>query len=123
MDDITGKIGQLLSDPQAMEQIMSLKSLLSPDTEQEAPSTMPKPPPPKPQNKQLSLPQAFSDDTMKTIMKVMPLLNDIRKEDDTTRLLNALRPFLSSERRAKLDEATKILQIMKILPVIKRLNL
>lgn len=123
MDDITGKIGQLLSDPQAMEQIMSLKSLLSPDTEQEAPSTKPQPPPQKPQNKQLSLPQAFSDDTMKTIMKVMPLLNDIRKEDDTTRLLNALRPFLSSERRAKLDEATKILQIMKILPVIKRLNL
>lgn len=113
MDDITGKISQLLSDPQAMEQIMSLTSLLSPSNE-EAPKQQSEPVKP-------ALP-AFSDDMMKTLMKLMPLLSDIRQDDDTTRLLNALRPFLCEERCKKLDEAEKILQLIKILPVIKQLN-
>lgn len=116
MDDITGKIGQLLSDPQAMEQIMSLTSLLSPSSE-EAPTQPAEPI--KPQKPALP---SFSDDTMKTVMKIMPLLSNIRQDDDTTRLLNALRPFLCEERCKKLDEAEKILQLIKILPVIKQLN-
>ncbi|MEE0859452.1 MAG: hypothetical protein U0M12_08320 [Acutalibacteraceae bacterium] len=115
MDDITGKISQLLSDPQAMEQIMSLKNLLIPDEkEDEHTQTVEETKPLLPLG---------ADDTMKTVMRLMPLLSDIKQEDDTTRLLRALRPFLSEERRCKLDEATKILQIMKILPVIKQLNL
>ena len=101
MDDITGKISQLLSDPQAMEQIMSLTSLFSPSNEE---TQAPKNEPAKP-----ALP-SFSDDTMKTVMKIMPFLS------------NALRPFLCEERRKKLDEAEKILQLIKILPVIKQLN-
>lgn len=113
MDDITGKISQLLSDPQAMEQIMSLTSLLSPNND-EAPKQQSEPVKP-------ALP-GFSDDMMKTVMKLMPLLSDIRQDDDTTRLLNALRPFLCEERCKKLDEAEKILQLIKILPVIKQLN-
>ena len=113
MDDITGKISQLLSDPQAMEQIMSLTSLLSPSNEE---TQAPKNEPAKP-----ALP-SFSDDTMKTVMKIMPLLSNIKQDDDTTRLLNALRPFLCEERCKKLDEAEKILQLIKILPVIKQLN-
>lgn len=112
MDDITGKIGQLLSDPQAMEQIMSLTSLLAPN--EDSPKQQSEPAKP-------ALP-SLSDDTMKTVMRIMPLLSDIKQDDDTTRLLKALRPFLCEERRKKLDEAEKILQLIKILPVIKQLN-
>lgn len=114
MEDLTGKIGQILSDPQAMEQIMSLKNLILPDSKepQEEP-LLPKP------SSQLS---AFSDDNMQTIMKIIPLLSNIKQDDDTTRLLQALRPFLGEERQHKLDEASKILQLIKILPVIKQLN-
>lgn len=113
MDDITGKISQLLSDPQAMEQIMSLTNLLAPGSEE-----------PQKQQKEsvASVLPSLPDDTMKTVMKIMPLLSNIRKDDDTTRLLKALRPFLCEERRKKLDEAEKILQLIKILPVIKQLN-
>lgn len=117
MDDITGKIGQLLSDPQAMEQIMSLTSLLSPSNDDK-----PAPQPSEPSKPSKSLLPSLSDDTMKTVMKVLPLLSDIKQDDDTTRLLNALRPFLCEERCKKLDEAQKILQLIKILPVIKQLN-
>lgn len=117
MDDITGKIGQLLSDPQAMEQIMSLTSLLSPNSE-EAPTHQPS----EPTKPSKSMLPSMSDDMMKTVMKILPLLSDIKQDDDTTRLLNALRPFLCEERQKKLDEAQKILQLIKILPVIKQLN-
>lgn len=113
MDDITGKIGQLLSDPQAMEQIMSLKNLLLPSAE-EAPAHYTEP-------VKSGLP-SLSDDTVNMVMKIMPLLSGLKQDDDTTRLLNALRPFLCEERRAKLDEAERILQLIKILPVIKQLN-
>lgn len=119
MDDITGKIGQLLNDPQAMEQIMSLKNLLLPDDDSETPSQSE---PQKSSTPAKSMLPSFSDDTMRTIMKIMPLLSDIKKDDDTTRLLQALRPFLGEERQKKLDEAAKILQLIKILPVIKQLN-
>lgn len=119
MDDITDKIGQLLNDPQAMEQIMSLKNLLLPDNDSEAPSQSE---PKKSSSPAKSMLPSFSDDTMRTIMKIMPLLSDIKKDDDTTRLLQALRPFLGAERQKKLDEAAKILQLIKILPVIKQLN-
>lgn len=123
MDDLTGKINQLLSDPEAMEQIMSLKNMLVPEN---SPSKTPSPPPPKeePKSNNSIIPTSFlQDDIMKSIMKIVPLLSDIKKDDDTTKLLKALRPFLSKERRLKLDEAMKMLQVIKILPVIKRLNL
>lgn len=123
MDDLTGKINQLLSDPEAMEQIMSLKNMLVPEN---SPSETPSPPPPKeePKSNNSIIPTSFlQDDIMKSIMKIVPLLSDIKKDDDTTKLLKALRPFLSKERRSKLDEAMKMLQVIKILPVIKRLNL
>ncbi|MEE1055708.1 MAG: hypothetical protein UH239_00475 [Acutalibacteraceae bacterium] len=119
MDDITGKIGQLLNDPQAMEQIMSLKNLLLSDDDSETPSQS-EPPSSSPPAK--SVLPSFSDDAMRTIMKIMPLLSNIKQDDDTTRLLQALRPFLGPEKQTKLDEATKILQLIKILPVIKQLN-
>ena len=114
MEDLTGKISQILGDPQAMEQIMSLKNLILPDISdkpQEQPSCEQKPQMP-----------VFSDDSMQTIMKIVPLLSNIKQEDDTTRLLRALRPFLSADRQQKLDEASKILQLIKILPIIKQLN-
>lgn len=114
MDDLTGKINQLLSDPQAMDQIMSLKDLIFEQKDD-------KPQKPAKEEEKSMLP-VFSEDTAKTIMKLVPVLSNIKQDDDTTRLLHALRPFLSEERQQKLDEATKMLQLVKILPVIKQLN-
>ena len=61
----------------------------------------------------------FSDGTLDAILKLMPILASINQEDEKTRLLNALRPFLKEERRKKLDEAIKMMQLFKLLPLIK----
>lgn len=118
MDSMSDAISKLLEDPETVKQIMSLKDLLMSDEEQSNSGTpiLTKPEP------KVQLP-SVPNDTLQTVMKLMPLLSDMQKDDDTTRLLKALRPFLSVERRNKLDEAAKLLRLTKLLPLIRQLNL
>lgn len=78
-------------------------------------------------NKQSSSVSDFSSlmggDSLSMITKLAPILGSLRKEDDTTRLLNAIRPFLSMERRKKLDEAEKMMKMMRLLPYFKDFSL
>ena len=60
-----------------------------------------------------------SPEMLNTVMKIAPLLGSINQEDDNTRLLHALRPLLKSERQKKLDEALKIMRMLKFLPLLK----
>ncbi len=60
-----------------------------------------------------------SPEMLNMIMKIAPLLGTINQEDNNTRLLNALRPLLKSERQKKLDEAIKIMRMLKFLPLLK----
>lgn len=107
MDDLTGKISQLLSDPSALEQLKNFGSLLGVQPEQQKePESQP----------------PINADTMQTVMKLMPLLGSMKEEDDNVRLLKALRPFLGDERQKKLDEAIKMLGFMKLLPMLKNLG-
>ena len=52
------------------------------------------------------------------MVKMVSALNN-RKEDDRTRLLLALRPHLSPEKRERVDKAVKFLKIMDIFPLIR----
>ena len=61
-----------------------------------------------------------SPEMLNTIMKIAPLLGTLNQEDDNTRLLHALRPLLKSERQKKLDEAIKIMRMLKFLPLLKQ---
>ena len=56
---------------------------------------------------------------LNSLIKLAPLLSRVQQDDDTTRLLYALRPLLGEERRKKLDEAVKMLKMMKMLPLLK----
>lgn len=53
------------------------------------------------------------------LAKAAPLLSGIQQDTDSTRLLRALRPMLSERRRQKLDQALKLLQFMRVLPLLK----
>ena len=57
------------------------------------------------------------------VTKLGPLLSQVNQESDSTRLLKALRPLLSGERQKKVDEAMKILQMMRLLPLLKESGL
>jgi hypothetical protein len=112
MDDLAAKLGELLNSPGGLDKIKSLAGLLG-GTAPEQPS------PAQPEPEQSSSPLGVDTDTLNMISKVMPLLSGFRQEDDSTRFLHALRPMLGEERQKKLDEAIKLLQLMRMLPLLK----
>lgn len=115
MDDLSAKINQILSDPQALKQIQGLSSMLSlpnNDTSSPVESTSSSDLP-------MDTKDSMSGDMLSLIGRLAPLMKDINKEDDTTRLLLALRPFLSDERKKKLDQTGKIMKMLKLLPLLK----
>lgn len=118
MDDLTEKINSILGDPQMMEQIKGLSGLFaseSDNSQKESEEENIK----KEGNNNSFDPSILPVDTMQIIMKIIPLLSSINTDDNSTRLLHALKPFLADERKSKLDEAIKIMHLMKVLPIIK----
>lgn len=109
MDDLAGKLSELLNSPEGMERIKNLAGLLGQSTPPEPPAVS------SPSGNPLGL----DGDTLKTVMKMAPLLSNFRQEDDNTRLLRALRPLLGPERQKKLDQAIQILQMIRVLPMLK----
>ncbi|MEE3493226.1 hypothetical protein [Ruminococcus sp.] len=109
MDDLSEKLSGILSDPEAMRDIAALASQLGVDASGV--------------HNETSRPDPPSDDTATQLMKLMPMLGSLKQEDDTTRLLDAMRPFLSEERRQKLDRAKRLIKVMKLMPLLKDLPL
>lgn len=58
-----------------------------------------------------------------TMMKLGSLLSDFSQEDERMKLLYDLKPFLSNTRRDKIDNAVKILKLLKIAEKAKNENL
>ena len=115
MNDLGTQISQLLSNPEMMEQLKGLSGLLG--------QSAPKSPLPLPQKKQTSPLDILGGDGMQVAMKLLPIMNSLKQEDDTTRLLRAIKPFLSPQRQDKIEEAIRLLHVMKILPMIKEQGL
>ena len=107
MEDLSEKLSGILSDPSAMKEIAALASQLGVDT-----SGVHNEPEPKP-----------ADDTAAMLSSLMPMLGSMKQDDETTRLLEAMKPFLSEERQIKLDKAKRLIRIMKLMPLIKDMPL
>lgn len=118
MAGLEDKLSGILSDPEAVSKLKSLGQALGLDT-----SGMPSNPQPTPQNTGFSLPfqspNSGNDEMVNSLMRIAPLLSDMNKDDEASRLLNSLRPFLSEARRNRLDQAGKMLKVMRLLPLIK----
>lgn len=142
MEGLEQQLNQILSDPNSMKQIQSMMSSLGlgqQGGEASQPAPPPPPPAPAPAAPDLSAlagmlgtlgggqaaapaPQAqglAGPDTLAMVARLAPLLGQLNREDDSTRLLMALRPLLGEERRRKIDEAVKILQLMRLLPMLR----
>lgn len=127
MSELQDKLNQILSNPEALAQVQSLGEQLGltkkSETPQTAHSSAPPSAPPSAPHQPVSAQAPFegilSGDMMNTIARIAPLMSSIKQDDNTTRLLNALRPFLSEEKQQRLDKAEKMLRILKIMPLIK----
>ncbi len=123
MSDFEGKLEQILNNPQAMEQIMSLARSLgggssaqpSPSPEQDASSE-------PTQADTAETPQAtglldgLGQLDPRLLSGVAQLLGQYQNNDDQrVALLNALRPFVKEKRYAKLDKAIQIAKLSRLI--------
>ena len=110
MEDMAGKISELLSDPNGVEKIKSLADALFKDN-----STPKDEPPEDTSSIGFSLPVGFD---IGKIMGLMSAFNN-QQSDRRSNLLLALKPHLSNERQERVDKAVKLLKIATLLPVLK----
>lgn len=97
-DELASRLNALLSDPNALQQIMSLASGIMEGEKSQAASQA----------------SAFSEPMPQTaeqqLFNASPIGNDARCE-----LLHALRPFLHGRRADRIESMIRILQISKLL--------
>ncbi len=109
-DDLQEKLSKLLSSPESMAKISGLLGSLG--GAPSAPPTEPSPPPPPAGG----LPEGID------ITKLLPLLSGFSGDNDDTRLLRALKPYLHGERAGRLDGALRMLQLSQVLPLVSGLT-
>lgn len=108
MDDLTGKLQELLSDPESMQNLADLAGMLggaaSGDGTAESGSAEPDGGlPPLDFSKLLLIGQALGE----------------MKADENAAFLTALRPHLSAQRQARVNKAIRMLQILRIAAVLR----
>ncbi len=121
LEQLSSLLAPILNDPEAMAGIaqaasnMGFGDLLGGtqpeekphDTNTEAPSPV------------LSESIGFSGDIMSAFGKIAPLISGMGKDDDATRLLNALRPFLHGDRANRLDEAQRMIKMLHMVTSLR----
>ncbi len=124
MDDLNDKIARVLSDPSSMAKIQSMMAAFgggdspAPTATEQPPAPPPAPTQAPPNNPAPSLPLDGLPD-LGMLAKLAPLMGAFSKEDDDTRLLQALRPYLHGEREQRLDDTMKMLRLTKLLPLLQ----
>ena len=113
MADFEETLNQILSSPQAMEQIMSLAGSISGSLDQQEQS----PPASGQEQPQALTPSPLSGADPALLGRFLPLLKAYQQgnDDDKTRLLEAMRPFLKPERAGKLDQAIRITRLSRVI--------
>ena len=136
MDDLLGKLQQILSSEEGQAQLREVASMLGvgegggmPDLSalqdilggnsqsnanahntQNAQNT---------QNTQYQQEPADGGPDIGTILRIAKAFSGTGGEDKNTQLLYALKPHLREENQHKVDEAAKILRLIALLPLIK----
>lgn len=108
MEDLSEKLDRLLSSPDSLKQIEELMAAFGGTTEESPPT----PAAPLPAD-------AFGGEML---FKLLPLLSAFGQEDENAALLRALRPHLGKERQKRLDEAEKMMKLVRLLPLLKALS-
>ncbi len=115
MEDLAGKINEILGNPEIMDQIKNFSGLLGSSQNKENKNEKKE----DPQKQSTSPDFKIPDDMLETFLKLAPILSSMKSEDKYTRFLKALKPLLSEERQQKIESSFGILQIIRILPLLK----
>ena len=107
MSELQDALNKIMSDPEAMRQVQSLGEQLG------LSGSAPAPQPPV-----QSVPGGNAE-MMSALAKLAPLMSASAQNDETTELLNALRPFLSGEKLERLAHAEKLTRLIRLIPLLR----
>lgn len=102
MDDMESKLSAILSNPEMMQQIQALAGSLNQPN-----------PPPKHEPQKQSAP-ALPELDLTTVQKLSGLAKQSAIDKNQQALLQALRPYLSSQRIAKLEKAMRAARVASL---------
>lgn len=113
MAEFDDKLNSILSNPDAMAQIMQLAQSFSGEPSPPPPS-QPSPPPPL-QNSVNPL-SALGNLDPKVITRLLPLIQELGGSQDSNAraLLHALSPYLKPERQQKVDRALQLARLFHV---------
>ena len=118
MDDIAAMITQFLESEEGMAQLSAVSQALGlgdvlPDSSKVTGQAV------SGGNERKPMPQI----DMNTLMMMQRAMSVMGQEDKNTELLRALKPHFSPERAKKVDDAIRIMQLMRLLPLAKEMGL
>ena len=125
MAEFDEKLNSILSNPDAMAQIMQLAQSLSGDSQGPAPPPPAPAPPPQPAPRSPAPPPQGGADLLSSLaggvdptllMKLMPLIQELGSQNDSNarQLLYALRPYLKPERQEKVERALQLARLFHL---------
>lgn len=137
MDDLASMITQFLSSEEGMNQLRSVSAALGlPDPGAAGPQAGQNgfvPPPVNNSTPNGGIPFFSSEASssqagapsldLNTLMLMQRAISALNQDDRNTELLRALKPHFSEERAKKVDDAIRILQLIRLLPLVKDLGL
>lgn len=109
-DALTQKLRSVLSSPDSMAKIQAIAGSLGASD-----LPFPLPEPAAPASEASAAPSLPSGMDVSLIARLAPLLGNMGKDNQDTRLLRALRPYLHGEREKRLDEAIHLVQLAPLL--------
>ena len=120
MAEFDEKLNSILSNPDAMSQIMQLAQSLSGGQEQ--PSAPPSPPPPPtPAPRQIAPAQDMLSSLAggldpKLLTRLLPIIQELGGQQDSNAraLLYALRPYLREDRQEKVERALQLARLFHL---------
>ncbi len=62
------------------------------------------------------------DDLAGILVNLLPLIEGLNKDDDASRMLHSLSPFINEQRRKKLGEAERIMKLVRLLEFMPNLK-
>ncbi|MDD2417537.1 MAG: hypothetical protein PHR24_02025 [Oscillospiraceae bacterium] len=117
MDDLAQKISELLGSPDGVQKLQAAAASLGMLTDNKTePSAQPV---------SAMLPSApetaasMSGGDLEVLQRLVPLVSGFKQDSQDTVLLKAIRPYLQDERQRRVDDAVKIMHMLKVLPNFK----
>ncbi|MBQ8348802.1 MAG: hypothetical protein IJY19_04035 [Ruminococcus sp.] len=122
MDDVMGKIGELLSDEESVKQLSELAQMIMGDSSS-ASSAQESPDNETESGLADSSPSESGFPDIGSLMKLTGLMSSMSQNDKNAELLLALKPHLKEEKQKKIDKAIKLLKVIAIWNMAKESGL